>query len=185
MRDLIAKTLSILFIFVFISCQENELQEVVVSDVDQDMIDALKTADDYLSSANARSTNNSSAEVTVIRYQDGLTYRTDSESDSYETLFEQTITAQTESGNYVFWHAGIGLGELIGIEFDEDSEEFLGEDNLPFEVTSGKTWAVFIPDPNDGDDDEQILKYDILYKTASGQVIRFDPKLKINTPGFH
>ena len=184
MRDSIAKTLSVFFMFVFISCQENELQEVLISDVDQDMLEALKTAENYLSSTSARNSN-SSAEVTVLRNQNGLKYRTNSESDSYETLFEQTVTAQTEAGNYVFWHAGLGLGELVGIEFDENSESYLGS-NLPFEVTPGKTWAVFVPFPSDDDDDdERILKYDILYKTASGQVIRFDPKLKINTPGFH
>ncbi len=177
MRNLIAKVLLLVFIFILAACQDQAMEEIIQNDIDQDMINARNNVEEYLSTLKGRTTINST-EVTVLRNQNGLIYRTESSSSTYLTLYEQTITAVTTPGTYIFWQAGIGLGELVGIDFDEESEEYLGN-NLPFEVTPGETWGVFIPDNYDEEDDEIMLKYDILYQTVSGQIIRFDPKIQI------
>ena len=178
MRNLITKASIILFIFVLAACQDNNIEEIQVEEIDQDMINALNIADEYLSARGAR-TQNSDKAVTVIKFQADLIYKTNTVNGSYQPINEETVTAMTQSGDYVFWHPAGQVEELIDIDFDEESEEILG-DHLPFQLSNGKAWALYVPTLDN--DSDVYLKYDIVYKLKSGEVVRLDPKLKINAP---
>jgi hypothetical protein len=174
----------ILFSTVFLSCSEDPSKDLQIEDRDKDMILAEKMADEFLNSLGqgARSSYKDK-NVTVLKFKDDLTFNTNTQTGTgYTEIFEETITAETVPGSYIFWQSGGGVNELVGIEFDEDSQFRLRE--YPGEAKEGKMWYVFIPDNIEFEDDEEyiILKYDILYipKKGDGQLIRLDPKIKIN-----
>jgi len=182
MRDLTLKHFVLLFSFLLLACQDNEPEELG----DPEMELAWEMVGEYLSSSRTESTD---VDVTVIKYSSDLLYKTNNIFGNYNPISEETITAQSEPGGYVFWLSGLGVKELLAIEMDKDSQEALGE-NEPFEVVPGELWALWIPsdlyddDDDDDDDDEEEeeeihLKYDIVYKTNSGEVIRLDPKLQV------
>ena len=174
MRDLRLKHFVLLFSFLLLACQDNELASEEVGDPEMEL--AWNIANEFLS--NSRTESNDT-DVTVIKFSDELAFKTNTIQGGYDLIQETTVTAETEPGSYVFWHAGGGVKELLGIEMDEDSQEALG-DNYPFEVVPGHYWALWVPDAlGDDDEDDIFLKYDILCKTNSGEVIRLDPKLQV------
>lgn len=171
MRDLKFKHFAIAFAFLLLACQDTELEST--PDVDQDMVEALSLANDFLSTSRNEGTD---SDVTVLKYKSDLVYKTNTVKGGYDAISEQTITAVSQRGGYVFWHAGGGVRKLLGIEMDEDSQKELG-DSEPFEVIKDHYWALWIP--TGIDDDVETLKYDIIYETKSGEIVRLDPKIQI------
>lgn len=172
------KSISFLFAFLFlnIACQEIPVNEEI-DQADEDMITANQLAKGYLNTTGARI--GSEISLTVLKFQEGkLLFGTDSDIFSgYEEINEETVTATVERGEYVFWYGGGGLSDLDGIVFDEESQLQLVD--APEEIFSGKMWVLTIPE--DFDEEDGILKYDIVYDFPgnSGPPIRLDPKLKI------
>ncbi len=164
-------------ILICVSCQD-DLVEEEGNQVDDDMLEATRLADQYLASRSGRYEMSMKA-VTVLKFKDGQLYFTTSGSDflGYEVVTEESITAIAAPGEYLFWFAGEGLSVLDGIEFDEISEMEL--DDLPEELHDKKMWVTQLsPETTSGED----LKYDILYQSRDndGVTIRLDPKIKIN-----
>ena len=175
MRDLRLKHFALLFSLLLLACQDNDLEPEEVGDPEMEL--AWDIANEFLSTSRIESND---TDVTVIKYKtEALSFKTNTIKGGYDLIQETTVTAETEPGSYVFWHAGGGVKELLGIEMDEDSQEALG-DNYPFEIVPGHYWALWIPDAiGEDEDDDVFLKYDILYKTNSGEIIRLDPKLQV------
>lgn len=171
MRDFKLKHIAVCFSFILLACQDTDLE--TESPVDQDMEDALALAEDFLSSSRTEIID---SDVTVIRYQSDLVYKTNSIQGGYEPINEETITAESMPGGYIFWNRGGGVAALVQIEMDSASQASLGVYE-PFEVIKGQMWALWIP--KDLDDDIETLKYDIIYKNISGDIIRLDPKIQI------
>ncbi|MEL7006966.1 MAG: hypothetical protein AAFN93_30280 [Bacteroidota bacterium] len=92
-------------------------------------------------------------------------------------FIDETVTATVDEGGYVFWYAGGGVSDLIGIEFDASSREKLAGD--PTGWVFHKFWVATV-NQNTGD---ELLKYDILYQhfddDGESELIRLDPKIKV------
>lgn len=175
MRDFKLKHFAIIFSFILLACQDTDLEPE--AQIDADMEEAWARAEDFLSTARIEATDK---DVTVIRYNMDLLYNTNTSTGDYDAINEMTVTAVSMQGGYVFWHAGLGVKQLLGIELDEDSQDALGEENTPFEVLDGEYWALWIPSYLEYDDDDDIyLKYDIIYETYTGDIVRLDPKIQI------
>ncbi len=144
---------------------------------DEDMELANKLADDYLVSTNARRRN--SVSITVIRLIEGeLYYATNTDKiRGYQRITEETITALVSPGEHVFWFAGAGVQSLDGIEFDTMAQAKLEEQPSP--AIEYRLWKVSVPEFDVQDD--ELLKYDILYTKMDGEFVRLDPKLRIIT----
>lgn len=170
------------FFLLILSCDEHADTKEIVP-IDHDMIAAVKMANDYLISSNGRS---STAEepVTVLKLIDGtLVFQTSTNNSAvYAKVTEQTLTASVAPGSHVFWYAGEGLADLVGIEFDEESQAQLTE--VPTEIETDKMWMLTIAmgETEDELEEDDELKYDILYvpENGNGSYIRLDPKIKIN-----
>ena len=169
--------LPIFAIALFISCQEEHVSEEIDL-LDVDMIAATKLADEYMNASRAR--YNSERSITVVRFENGkLIFGTNTDDyKGYQEVSEESITATVEPGEYIFWYSGGGLSELDQIEFDEDSQLRLVES--PEEINDDKMWVISIPE--DFDEEDGMLKYDIVYqyKGNDGPPIRLDPKIKVN-----
>lgn len=157
------------------ACSESPSDELAVQD--EDMTTAIALADDYLNESNARF--GSFKSVTVLNYVDGKLYFATNSDDinGYQEINEETITAQVKPGEFIFWFAGKGMKEIVGIEFDAVSESSLISQPFPF--SKSKIWVTSI--------DENVsvgtaLKYDILYKIrgGDGSTIILDPKIRIS-----
>ena len=173
MSDLTFKLITTIGFLILLSCQDTQLETELQAD--NDMEEAWALANDYISTSRSDVTD---VDVTVIRYSSNLQYKTNTVTGEYDPIAETTITAHSRRGGYVFWLAGNGVQRLISIEMSEDSQEELGEDNPPFSVVDGLYWALWIP--HDLDDDIEQLKYDIVYESDSGEIIRLDPKLQLH-----
>lgn len=186
MRDLKLKHLAVIFSFLLLACQDSDLE--TDQPIDSDMEDALALADEFLSASRNNATDK---DITVIKYQKDLLFKTNTIAGSYDPIDEMTVTAESKPGGFVFWHAGGGVKRLIGIEMDDYSQDLL-DGNVPFEVVPGHYWALWIPNDieKDDEDDEEdeddenenediYLKYDIVYETNSGEIVRLDPKLQV------
>ncbi len=180
MRDLRLKHFALLFSVFLLACQETGVEPDDPGDPDMEM--AWEIANEFLSSSRTESND---TDVTVIKFKkDELSFKTNTIQGGYNPIDEMTVTAETENGSYVFWHAGGGVKELLGIEMDEESQDLLG-DNVPFEVVPNHYWALWIPNSFDEDEDEDesaddvYLKYDIVYKTNSNEIVRLDPKIQV------
>lgn len=174
--QLVQLTLIISFFVLIVSCQEeNDVVEIVQED--QDVLAAIKLADEYLSKEKARFGDQKS--IVVLKYKDDqLLYATTRDNyKSYQVLEEQSVTALAKPGEYVFWYSGGGVTDLEGIEFDATSQAFL--DNLPDEINADKMWVIRVPETYDTSN--EYLKYDIVYdfEGNTGAPIRLDPKLQI------
>jgi len=170
--------LSSAFLLLFVSCQEDAVEnEIDLSD--EDMIAAIQLADEYLSASKGRA--NSEKAVTVLKFiKDKLFYATTTDGvTSYTEVTQETITASSVPGGYVFWYSGGGVSDLAGIEFDKESQLKLVE--APEEIKADKMWVISIPE--EFDEEEGMLKYDIIYnfKGNNGLPIRLDPKIKIGS----
>lgn len=166
---------SVFTLFIF-SCQENQSASEIDL-VDEDMEAATQLVDDYIASSDSRWSPKIS--ITVLKYISGkLYYATSSDGyRGYREVNEETITADVELGENIFWFSGSGVTYLDGIEFDSDSESKLNRN--AHELLKGRLWYITIPE-NAGKDGVD-LKYDILYKcaTSRGKTIRLDPKIKV------
>ena len=171
MRNLPLKLSAALSFLLLLGCQESDVTPELPED--QDMTAAWTKTNEYLASSRTESTD---VDVTVIKYEDDLAYKTNEVTGEYEPIKEETITAKTQPGGYIFWFAGGGVSSLEDIDFDEASEELLGG-YLPFEVIDGYMWALYIP--YDFGEDHAELKYDIVYENLAGEIIRLDPKLQV------
>lgn len=171
MRNIPLKLSAALTFLLLLACQESDIEPAILED--QDMIAAWAKTNEYLRSSRTESTD---VDVTVITYEDDLAYKTNEVTGEYEPINEETITAETHPGGYIFWYAGGGVKSLEDIDFDEASEELL-DGYLPFEVVDGYMWALYIP--YDFDEHANSLKYDIVYENLAGEVIRLDPKLQV------
>ncbi|MEP1096402.1 MAG: hypothetical protein ABJG78_14895 [Cyclobacteriaceae bacterium] len=164
------------FLLLFGSCKEEHISEEIDL-VDEDMIAATKLADEYLNASKGR--QGSEKAVTVLKFKDDKLYYATTADDvtSYTEVNEETITASAKPGGYVFWYCGGGLSDLDGIEFDESSQLKLVD--APEEINADKMWVIAIPE--DFDEEDGMLKYDIVYnfKGNDGPPIRLDPKIKI------
>ena len=98
----------------------------------------------------------------------------DDDIRGYDGVDEQTVTAEVEPGDLVFWYRGGGLSDLDGLEFEEPSSD-------PDEINDDLMWVMEVPEIELEDDEVVFLKYDILYtyRGYSGPAIRLDPKLKV------
>ncbi len=165
------------FLFVFISCQEDPIQQEI-DPLDEDMILATELAEEYLNSLTGRS--NSDKSITVLKYKDGkLLYYTNTDGGGgYKEVTEETVTATVHPGEYVFWFSGGGVTDLDGIDFEDASQ-------IPDEINPDMMWVIEVPDEyeieDDGEEDSYYFKYDIVYqyKGNEGTPIRLDPKLKV------
>jgi hypothetical protein len=180
-QKLIHAFLIVFVIFFVFSCQESAVEEEQTLDLD--MESATELANEYMGSSNGR--QGAKISVTVFKYKkDKMLYATNTDNiTGYRELNEETITANTESGQWVFWFAGSGISELNGIEFDETAVEAYGTN--AFQIgRKGKLWALYVSSNVEYNDDTE-LKYDIVYtpRGYDGDPIRLDPKLKvIGTP---
>ena len=182
MRDLQLRYIAIFFSFILLACQDTPIDSE--TPIDKDMEQAWVNAESFLSNSRMRGTD---SDVTVIKYQSELEYKTNTNYGGYEPIDEMTVTAETLPGGFIFWHAGGGVKRLLGIEMDEDSQELVGEDNEPFEIIPGHFWVLWIPadiqdeedEEEEEEDDDIYLKYDIVYETYSGDIVRLDPKIQI------
>lgn len=172
LRQFLFLTITIMLI----ACQEDSVKEETDL-LDKDMIDANRLADEYLTSTVGRASAERS--ITVMKFIDGKLYFGTNTDDvhGYEEITEETITAYVEPGEYIFWYSGGGLSDLDGIVFDEES--MLQLVDAPDEVNADKMWVVSIPE--DFEEEDGILKYDIIYqyKGHEGAPIRLDPKIKV------
>ena len=178
MKNLRSKHFTAILAFLLLGCQETSI--TVEEPGDPDMEQAWVLVNEFLSSSRNTSEDNDVTVLKLKQYED-LSYKTNTIQGSYNPLGEMTVTAETVPGGYVYWHAGGGVKELLGIEMDDDSQEALGESE-PFEINEGRFWALMIPadfGQEDEEDDEFHLKYDIIYKTQDDEVVRLDPKIKI------
>lgn len=173
MKKLTVKLLSLSFLL-FLACQETELSPDNVTDLEMETARSL--SEDFLN--NARIEEVTDVDVTVIKFSSDLLYKTNTIFGKYNPISEETITAESEPGGYVFWFGGSGVKELVEIEMDSASQAIL-DYNEPFEVISEELWALWIP--SDIDDDIETLKYDIIYQNNSNQIIRLDPKIQIKS----
>ena len=171
MRNIPLKLSAALSLFLLLGCQESEVAPDLLED--QDMTAAWAKTNEYLSSSRTEATD---VDVTVIKYENDLAYKTNEVTGEYEPINEETITAETQPGGYIFWFAGGGVVSLEDIEFDEASEALL-QGYLPFEVIDGFMWALYIP--YDFGEEHAELKYDIVYENQAGEIIRLDPKLQV------
>lgn len=171
MRDLRLKHITIIFSFILLACQDTDLE--TENPVDTEMEEAWAIANEFLSTSRNGGTD---ADVTVIKYKSDLEYKTNTIAGGYQPINEETITAESMPGGYVFWHAGGGVKELLAIEMDSTSQIALGQ-NEPFEVVPGHYWALWIPI----DIDVETLKYDIVYMTKENEIIRLDPKIQVKS----
>ncbi len=188
---------SISALLLFYSCQENSESldlDSLNPKVDYEMIQALNLADAYLESITSKNgrTGSTDRSVTNLKYHnDNLVYKTNEITNGYDQIGEQTVSAFVIPGEYIFWHTGGGITDIVGIEFDSYSMQFLESEPIR---TSSQLWMVKIKsleedydddederDENDDEDEDIHLKYDIIYKTKeSGNTpIRLDPKIKI------
>ena len=174
MRNLTLKSFVTLFVLCVLACQETDDVEIQEAPQDLDMTEAWTKSEEFLNSARTESVD---VDVTVIKYQDDLAYKTNTITGQYEPINVETITAESQPGGYIFWYAGGGIDELIQIEMDQESAEALNG-YLPFEVLDGLLWALWVPFDYDAEVLDH-LKYDIVYKSTSGEVIRLDPKIQI------
>ncbi|WP_424963059.1 hypothetical protein [Ekhidna sp.] len=173
MKTFKVRQLALIFSLLFIACQEDSIVES--DELDQDMIAASELADEYLKSEKGRF-EDSDKSITVLKYTDGkLMFDTNTDDfKGYQEVEETSVTAVVEPGDYIFWFAGIGLSEVDEIDFDEPSQEILGD--LPVDFIPQKMWIIRIP-PNTT---QNSLKYDIVYvPEGSNTSIRLDPKIKV------
>ncbi len=175
MKNLLSSIAILMMIFIILSCQDEELNEL--EQVDQDMIEAIQNADNYLAEEQGRTSSVTDVDVTVLKYSDSLIYKTNTITGEYEAIMEETITAHSKPGGYIFWFPGGGVQELIEIDLEEASEKHLGHD--AFEVLPGELWALYIP--LDYDTSMETLKYDIVYRSTTNEIIRLDPKIQIKS----
>lgn len=173
MKDLRLKHFAFLFSFLLLACEDTDLA-TIEEQGDPDMEEAWALVDDYFQSANVSSTD---TDVTVLKYNDELQYKTNTIIGTYEPIDEQTITAMSEPGGWVFWYAGGGVKELISIEMNPASQAILGE-HYPHSIVWGQQWGLWIPWWIDSNVVNE-LKYDIVYKTWDDEVVRLDPKIQI------
>jgi len=144
------------------------------------MVIATEMAEDYLNSKGGRAPE-SEKSITVLKYKDGkLLYHTNRDDNKgYEEVTETTVTAYASPGEYVFWFSGGGVSDLDEIDFDEVSDELIGE--LLEEVNPDHMWVVQVPE--DLDPEVEHFKYDIVYKYknkgAESPLIRLDPKIRV------
>lgn len=174
MRFLKIRQLAFISLLILIACQEDPITEDLDS-FDEDMLVATSLATEYLESESGRF-EDSDKSITVLKYEDGkLLFDTNTDDYSgYQEVEETSVTAYVEAGDYIFWFAGIGLAEVDEIDFDEPSEEILGD--LPEDFIPQKMWVIRIP-PNTT---QKILKYDIVYVPSNSNVsIRLDPKITV------
>ncbi len=178
MRLTLPKPLVLLTFFLVIAfaCQD-EPTETPVEDIDQDMVLATLLADDYLGSLGGRAESAKKA-ITVFKYEDGvMVYNTNTDDiNGYQRVYETTVTAFIEPGEYVFFFAGAGVSDLEDIDFDDTSENYL--ETLPEEVNADQMWVIQAPiDAVPGTE----LKYDIVYQYqeqgVESDIIRLDPKI--------
>lgn len=167
-------TLIFLLLVSIAACDQSDEMVPQDAEIDQDMINALENVNEYLKTANP---GYSDKNVTVLKKNSELEYKTNAVQENYLPIQEITITAETIRGGLVFWHKGTGVNQLIQIEMDQNSQSVLGS-YQPFEIISGYLWALWIP--YDLDPSVQTLKYDIIYEDANKDVIRLDPKIRIN-----
>ena len=164
--------IAIFILVLIIGCQESEITADV--ETDPDMEAALAEAEEFFNSYRIKKKKK---DVIVIKYKkDELLYKTNTIKGKYSPVYEETVTAVTVVDGYIFWRKAGGIKKLLEIEMDEASKELLCGSE-PFEIKKGKLWALWIPD--DKDLKGKTLKYDIVYKTKSGDVIRLDPKIQI------
>ncbi len=181
MRFTLPKTLalSVFFLFIAFACQEEPIEEPI-DEIDHDMIMATLLADEYLNSFGGRA-ESSEKSITVFKYMDGiLKYNTNTDTISgYQEVFETSVTAYAEPGEYLFWFAGGGVADLEEIDFDTTSVNYL--ETLPEEINADQMWVIQVP--TDIDPDVEYLKYDIVYQyQAQGvesEIIRLDPKIRL------
>jgi hypothetical protein len=179
LRQKLIHTFLIFFVTFFVfSCQESTVEEEQT--VDLDMERAIELSNEYMNSSNAR--RGTKIAVTALIYNEGkLFYATNVDNiTGYRELNEETITANSEAGSWVFWYAGYGLSTLNDIAFDETAVEAYGTDAFQIGRT-GRLWALYISSSVEYEDDTE-LKYDIVYtpRGHDGDPIRLDPKLRIN-----
>ncbi|MEP5612575.1 MAG: hypothetical protein ABJP45_10015 [Cyclobacteriaceae bacterium] len=164
------------FFLLFGSCKEKLITEDIDLE-DQDMIAATQLADEYLNASKGR--QGAEKSVTVLKFKNDKLYYATTTDDvtSYTEVGMETITASAKPGEYVFWYSGGGVSDLDGIEFDESSQLKLVD--APEEINADKMWVIAIPE--DFDEEDGMLKYDIVYnfKGNDGPPIRLDPKIKI------
>ncbi|MEO9872781.1 hypothetical protein [Ekhidna sp.] len=170
--------LAITFSFITFACQEGNLAEDELDQLDEDMLAAVEFADDYLTSTNGR-INSVEKSVTVFKYENGqLLFKTAGDTTAgYKPVTEETVTAEAEPGDYLFWYSGGGVTDLEGIDFDAASEAALHD--LPDEINPDKMWVIQVPE--DIEEGTEYLKYDIVYdfEGNAGPIIRLDPKITI------
>ena len=164
-----------LFLFCTLACQD-QVDPTDSDVIDEDMIEATRLADEYLTNTAGKSGADRS--ITVLKYKSGkLYYHTNNGyTQGYEEVDESTVTATVAAGDYVFWYSGGGVTDLDGIEFDAASQQQLNSN--PEEINYDKMWV--IPTPENAAPGT-ILKYDIVYdyKGNDGPIVRLDPKIQI------
>ena len=174
MKTFKVRQLALIFSLLFIACQEDSVIES--NELDEDMLAASELAEDYLKSEKGRF-EDSDKSITVLKYSGGkLMFDTNTDDyKGYQEVEETSVTAIVEPGDYIFWFAGFGLSEVDDIDFDEPSEEILGD--LPVDFIPQKMWVIRIP-PGTTD---KTLKYDIVYTTSYNKdlPIRLDPKITV------
>lgn len=161
-----------LSLVLLLGCQESEITTEAQNDPDMEL--AIAEANEFFASSRR---SKKDLDVTVIKYKkEELLYKTNNLKGKYQPINEETITAVTVIDGYIFWKKAGGVKKLLEIELDDDSQELLG-DCEPFEVKKNRLWALWIPD--EAYLKGETLKYDIVYQTKAGDVIRLDPKIQI------
>ena len=184
-------------LFMAIACQDESVEDPI-EEIDQDMEMATLLADEYLQSLGGRAESSESS-ITVFKHKKGdMLYNTNGDDDDgddddgddddgdddneggYLEVIETTVTAHARPGDFLFWYAGGGVSDLVEIDFDESSDQALGE--FPIEINTGHMWVIQIP--YDIDPEVEYLKYDIVYQYKEqgqvSEVIRLDPKIQMS-----
>lgn len=169
--------LALSFLIIVFACQEENILNNSNDELDEDMLAASYLTNQYLGSIGARTDGETA--ITVLRYENGqLLYSTNTDTvEGYQVVSEETVTASLEPGEFMFWYSGGGLSHLNGIDFDDSSQEVLGD--LPSEINPDLLWTITLPEVTDST--QQYLKYDIIYQFEgnTGPPIRLDPKIKV------
>lgn len=196
-QHLATRILTLFFLSIqFHSCMESpEITELET--IDKEFLEATQVIDDLIESIDTSTENgrkkkskweDSKKSITILKYKKGkknkpgeLQFNTNRDKlKGFTPISEETVTAIVKPGELVFWYAGGGIEELVGIEFVPDAQSELGE--LPEDLDKNHMWYVWIPkDAKPGE-----LKYDILYRlqekyrnSESDGPIRLDPKLHV------
>jgi len=180
MRNLHAKQLLLaIFGIILFGCSENP-GVIQLPDDDVDAVAAQQLTADYFNETGARSS--AGYAIIVLKYEeDKLMYlSSDHPEMDYQEVNEETITASVDEGGFVFWYAGGGVSDLLGIEFDKESSKSL--QGKPEGWYYEKLWLIQVKKNTKSEH----LKYDIIYKyfdeDGESELIRLDPKVRINTP---